>query len=74
MYLAGAGTRGSSLAPLGSMAIEKQAKELGGKRKTSFPKISVVPLMDGSWFCPLCGDKNNNKDFCKGCGFEPLEP
>lgn len=41
--LAGTGQRGSSLAPLGAMAIEAQAEELG---KTAAPPklVPVIPL------------------------------
>ena len=59
-----------SLAPLAGFAIEKQAKELGeSHRNPKYPCIKIVPLDDGTWYCPLCGEKNTGS-FCKGCGFE----
>ena len=49
--LAGTGQKGSSLAPLGAMAIEAQTEELG---KTAAPPklVPVIPLENGDWYCP----------------------
>lgn len=70
IFFAGMGQKGSSIAPLGGMAIANQAKQFADyKRNRQFPKIKIYPLSDGTWYCPLCGDKNNG-DSCKGCGFE----
>ena len=67
-YLAGTGHKGSSLAPLGGMAIENQAKSLGGII-THKHLTKVCPLEDGSWYCPDCGEPNpKHSTFCKGCG------
>lgn len=67
-YLAGNGTRGSSLAPLGGIAIENQAKSLGGIL-THKHLVKVSPLENGSWYCPDCGELNAKYSrFCKGCG------
>lgn len=66
--LAGTGTRGSSLAPLGMMSIENSAKELGEVTVVS-NLIKIQPLQDGSWYCPDCGELNHSFTFsCKGCG------
>ena len=67
--LAGTGQRGSSLAPLGAMAIEAQAEELG---KTAAPPklVPVIPLENGDWYCPDCGEYNPKYSlFCKNCGW-----
>lgn len=70
IFFAGMGNKGSSIAPLGGMAIQNQAKQFSDyKQKKSFPKIKIIPLEDGSWYCPLCGDKNKER-FCKGCGID----
>lgn len=69
--IAGTGTRGISIAPLGGLAVEKQAAEMATEQiKKKFPRIVVKPLEDGTWYCPLCGDKNKRQNICKGCGFE----
>lgn len=36
------------------------------------PRISITPHEDGTWFCPLCGDKNS-EEICKNCEFESQE-
>lgn len=65
---AGLGQKGSSLAPLGAMAIEKSASEMGGVTQRS-DLVKTQPLEDGSWYCPDCGTKNAPYTmFCKGCG------
>lgn len=67
-YSAGAGQKGSSMAPLGAMAVEKQANSLGNV-KNSKNLVKVHPLKDGSWYCPDCGELNAKYTLnCKGCG------
>lgn len=67
-YAAGAGQKGVSLAPLGAMAIEEQAKELGPVT-THKNLVKVCPMVDGTWYCPDCGELNRkDSNFCKGCG------
>ena len=35
----------------------------------SYKNVPVVPLEDGSWYCPDCGEHNNkNRYICYGCG------
>ena len=71
--LAGTGQRGSSLAPLGAMAIEAQTEELG---KTAAPPklVPVIPLENGDWYCPDCGEYNPKYSlFCKNCGRDYVE-
>ena len=66
--LAGLGHKGSSIAPLGAISIEKQAEELGGIIKKNH-LVKVCPLPDGTWYCPDCGERNKtHAAFCKGCG------
>nr|WP_294493047.1 hypothetical protein [uncultured Anaerosporobacter sp.] len=36
------------------------------------PQITIIPHEDGTWFCPLCGDKNTELS-CKSCDFERYE-
>lgn len=55
-----AGAKGVSVAPL----AYKNGKEEG---KVA-PRIAITPLEDGTWFCPLCGEKNNGNS-CRGCEF-----
>ncbi|TGY91474.1 hypothetical protein E5329_20835 [Petralouisia muris] len=65
---AGLGHKGSSIAPLGAMAIERQGKELepGNAHKNL---VKVCPCQDGTWYCPDCGELNQQyKNFCKNCG------
>ncbi len=65
---AGLGHKGSSIAPLGAMAIEKQSRELGEVTKHE-NLIKVCPRPDGTWYCPDCGELNEQyKTFCKNCG------
>ena len=63
----------SSLAPLGAMAIEAQTEELG---KTAAPPklVPVIPLENGDWYCPDCGEYNPKYSlFCKNCGRDYVE-
>ena len=57
--LAGTGQKGSSLAPLGAMAIEAQAEELG---KTAAPPklVSVIPLENGDCIARTVGNTIQN--------------
>lgn len=68
--IAGAGTKGVSAAPMAGRVIEDQAKAVfvsGGARAKK--KAKVLPLDDGSWFCPDCGEHNRiGAAVCKGCG------
>lgn len=67
-FLAGMGAKGSSLAPLGAMAVEEQSKELGSVT-THKTLVKVLPLDDGRWYCPDCGELNDKRILsCKGCG------
>lgn len=64
----GLGHKGSSIAPLGAMAIENQSKELG-KVTVHKTLVKVCPREDGTWYCPDCGELNGQyKNFCKNCG------
>lgn len=65
---AGLGHKGSSIAPLGAMAIENQGKDLG-KITVRKNLVKVCPRKDGSWYCPDCGELNEKyKNFCRNCG------
>lgn len=68
-FLAGAGTKGSSIAPLVALSTERQAKELGGVLPRRKHMVKVVPLQNGSWYCPDCGQLNlPHALFCNSCG------
>ena len=58
--IAGAGAKGVSVAPL--------AYKNGIEDRKVAPRITITPLEDGTWFCPLCGEKNTGNG-CRGCDF-----
>jgi predicted amidophosphoribosyltransferase len=64
--VSGTGAKGVSVAPLAAKAISNEA----GKIKQNKNKIvKVIPLKDGSWHCPDCGQLNKPYSlYCKGCG------
>lgn len=49
--------------------LTKKDRDISGK---IIPRISITPREDGTWFCPLCGDKNTGFS-CKSCKFERVE-
>lgn len=60
-FLAGAGIKGASIAPLATM----QANNTSAKKST----VAVNPMDDGRWYCPDCGELNDKTaKACKGCG------
>lgn len=65
---AGVGVKGTSIAPLVSLAIENQAE----KQQASAPHSALAPVLRPTaeqWYCPTCGEPNGqNAAFCKGCG------
>lgn len=66
--LSGTGHKGSSLAPLGAMAISNQSHDLGPVTETK-NLVKVQPLDSGHWYCPECGEYNLPHTYlCKGCG------
>lgn len=68
--IAGMGAKGVSLAPLGTIAAENQGKEAFGQADAKVVRTNakVIPLADGSWFCPDCGYYNNSQSqFCVNC-------
>lgn len=48
---AGMGIRGSSIAPLAAMSIEKSGEGLENQKKTAKKLVPVRLLEDGSWYC-----------------------
>lgn len=54
------------------IAIAPLAKRHRNTSDRIMPQISITPHKDGTWFCPLCGDKNSEIS-CKSCDFERLE-
>lgn len=64
--VSGAGAKGVSIAPIVSKTIESQADEIKVKKKQ---RVKVIPLKDGSWYCPDCGQLNKSHSlYCKSCG------
>ncbi len=67
-FLAGAGNKGPSIAPLAMMSVANGTKDLGPVT-TVKNLVKVNPLEDGRWYCPDCGELNAKHSFvCKGCG------
>lgn len=67
--IAGAGAKGVSVAPLAYRKGQESGNDMGQSSQPSQVQIPVTPLEDGTWYCPLCGDKNKGQS-CRGCGFE----
>ena len=69
--VAGISNKCFSLAPVVSVNIEDQIenKVIKPIKKEHF--VRVVPLENGDWYCPNCGEfnKKHNK-ICIGCGRE----
>lgn len=66
--IAGIGAKGVSIAPISAMKNE-QAKRPISSENSRNDKIQVIPLKDGTWFCPYCGNHNQQYElFCKNCG------
>lgn len=65
--VAGAGAKGTSIAPLSGLEIDKN------NRKNEYSPNEKVRrryiLEDGSWYCPYCGKKNikQSEYFCGDC-------
>lgn len=67
-FLAGAGAKGSSIAPLAMMSVTNGTSDLGPVTSVK-NVVKVLPLEDGRWYCPDCGELNPPHTFsCKGCG------
>lgn len=68
--VAGNGMKGASIAPLAAMSAEKSGRqEFAASGSKSSQRVKTVPLRDGSWFCPDCGEHNKpSQMFCNGCG------
>lgn len=49
--------------------LTKRQRNISGR---VIPRMIITPHEDGTWFCPLCGDKNTGLG-CKSCGFEVVE-
>lgn len=68
--IAGMGAKGVSLAPLGIITAENQGKEAFGQAGAKIVRTNakVIPLADGSWFCPDCGYHNQSQSqSCINC-------
>lgn len=62
--------RGASLAPLTAIAVENQSQSMAQKARHAKPLVKVIPLKNGSWYCPDCGQRNISHSICHGCGRE----
>lgn len=57
---------GYVMAPLIGLQIDSSKKS--NLKKSNIP---IIPLEDGSWYCPDCGEHNKKNQFiCRGCGKE----
>lgn len=65
--VAGAGAKGTSIAPLAGMDIDNNNRQSEGTMGQKVRKS--YSLEDGSWYCPYCGKKNNKQSefFCSDC-------
>ena len=54
------------------VAVTPLAKRHRNTSGGIIPRITIIPHEDGTWFCPLCGDKNSEES-CKNCEFESQE-
>ena len=57
--VAGAGAKGTSIAPLAGIEIDNNNRQNEGANNTRVNKS--YSLEDGSWYCPYCGNKNNKQ-------------
>lgn len=65
-YIAGAGDKDISIAPL--LASQNNKTDNLVKSRVA-SKVKVNPLEDGRWYCPDCGELNEKfAKTCKGCG------
>lgn len=62
--------KGFALALLTAMAVEGQAREMQRQGKRAGHLVKAVPLKNGDWYCPDCGELNRNYSICHGCGRE----
>lgn len=71
-FLAGNGLKDVSIAPLAILGLEKMAqKDLDLQKLNKKSYVKVIPLENGDWYCPDCGEYNQPHSFhCKGCGRE----
>lgn len=67
--IAGMGMKGVSAAPLAARTVEGQANQLKNQSAKNKIHVKTLPLEDGSWYCPDCGEHNKaSAYFCSGCG------
>lgn len=71
-FWAGNGWKETSIAPLAVMGLEKKSQTDADLQKISKKKHEkVIPLENGDWYCPDCGEYNQPHTFyCKSCGRE----
>ena len=64
--IAGMGSKGTSIAPLFGIDLDK--KNMQDKGETNKRVKKSYSLKDGSWYCPYCGHKNKlTQFFCVDC-------
>lgn len=66
--VAGMGSKGISIAPLFLTLMENKDVFTESRMKKKRTSI-VIPLENGSWYCPDCGHHNRKYSFtCTDCG------
>ena len=64
--IAGAGAKGTSIAPLSGIDLDNKNRK--NEDATTERVKKSYSLEDGSWYCPYCGEKNNQTQFlCRDC-------
>lgn len=68
--MAGNGFKEISIAPLAVMGLEKKSQtDVDLQRVSKRKYVKVIPLENGDWYCPDCGEYNQPHTFhCKSCG------
>lgn len=62
--IAGAGAKGTSIAPLAGIDLDNKNKDSDSKERV----CKSYSLKDGTWYCPYCGKNNRQVEYsCGDC-------